>query len=139
AERLERVELLAVFLAAALRQRERGVRATGFERLEHLLLLDARRLGELRDRRGATELDRQLLDQLRQPHVQLLEAAWHAHGPAAVAEMSLDLADDVRRGVGGQLDAAREVEAVDRLDQADRADLHQVVELLAAVGVASGE
>src|SRR5581483_365442 len=59
--------------------------------------------------------------------------------PAAVAEVPLDLADDVRRRVGGQLDPPLEVEAVDRLDQPDRADLDQVVELLAAVGVPPGE
>ena len=53
--------------------------------------------------------------------------------------MPLDLADDVRRRVGGQLDTALEVEAVDRLDQADRTDLDQVVELLAAVRVAPRE
>src|SRR5512143_2255478 len=53
--------------------------------------------------------------------------------------MPLDLADDVRRRIGGQLDAALDVEAVDRLDQADGADLDEVLELLAAVGVAPGE
>src|SRR4029078_5124131 len=46
---------------------------------------------------------------------------------------------DVRRGVGGQLDAALEVEAVDRLDQPDRADLDEILELLAAVRVATRE
>src|SRR5207249_6207204 len=50
AERLERVELLAVLRAAALRERERRVRAPGLERLQHLLLLHAGRLRELRDR-----------------------------------------------------------------------------------------
>jgi len=53
--------------------------------------------------------------------------------------MALDLADDVRRRVRRELDAAAEVEAVDRLDQADRPDLHEVVELLPAVAVAAGE
>ena len=53
--------------------------------------------------------------------------------------MALDLADDVRRRVRGQLDPAVDVEAVDRLDQADAADLDEVVELLAAVGVAAGK
>jgi len=47
----------------------------------------------------------------------------------------LDLADDVRRRVGRQLDAPVEVEAVDRLDQADGADLDEILELLAAVRV----
>ena len=40
ADRLERIELLAVLLRAAGRERERRVRAAGLERLEHLFLLD---------------------------------------------------------------------------------------------------
>src|SRR5262249_31118163 len=139
AERLERIELLAVLLAAALRQREGRVRAAGLERLEHFFLFDACGLRELGDRRRAAELNGQLLDQLREADVQLLEPARHAHSPAAVAEMALDLADDVRRRVRRELDAAREVEAVDRLDQPDRPDLHEVVQLLAAIGVAPRE
>ena len=59
------------------------------------------------------------------------------HRPAAVAEVALDLADDRRHGVRLERDAAVEVEAVDRLDQPDRADLHQVVERLALAGVAA--
>src|SRR5205814_3908686 len=70
---------------------------------------------------------------------QLLQAARHAHGPTLVAEVTLDLADDVRRRIGRELDAAAEVEAVDRLDQPDRADLDEILELLAAVGVATRE
>src|SRR5205823_4239726 len=57
--------------------------------------------------------------------------------PALVAEVPLDLADDVRRGVRRQLDAAVEVEAVDRLDEPDGADLDEVLELLAAIRVAT--
>jgi hypothetical protein len=34
-----------------------------------------------------------------------------------IAEVALDLADDVRRRVGGELDAAVDIEAIDRLDQ----------------------
>src|SRR5205085_251706 len=41
--------------------------------------------------------------------------------------------------VGGRLDSALEVEAVDRLDEPDRADLDEVLELLAAIRVAAGE
>src|SRR6185295_120669 len=116
-----------------------GIRAARFERLEHQLLFDARRLRELRDRRRPPELDCLILDDLRQLHVELLETARDAHGPALVTEVALDLADDVRRRVRGQLDTAVDVEAVDRLDQTDAADLDEIVELLAAVGVAAGE
>src|SRR5581483_6408981 len=139
ADRLERVDLLVLPAAKSGGQRQRAVRAPALERLQDLLLLDRRRSRELRDRRRAPQLHGQLFHQTRQLDVQLLEAARDAHGPAAVAEVPLDLADDVRRRVGRQLDAAGQVEAVDRLDQADRADLDQVVELLAAVRVAPRE
>src|SRR6267378_476310 len=112
-ERLERIEILALIGAAALGERERRVRAPGLERLEHLFLFDAGRLGELGDRRRASELHRQALDELRQLHVQLLEATRDAHCPSAVAEVTLDLADDVRRRVRRQFDAPAEIEAVD--------------------------
>ena len=135
AERLERVEL-PVLVRAAGRERERRVGAARLERLQDELLLHARGLRQLRDRRRAAELDGLLLDDLRELDVELLEPARDAHGPALVAKVALDLADDVRRRVGGQLDAALDVEAVDRLDQADAADLDEIVELLAAVGVA---
>ena len=53
--------------------------------------------------------------------------------------MPLDLTDDRRYRVGGQLDTAVELEPVDGLDQADGADLNQVVELLAASRIAARE
>src|SRR6185437_12849667 len=71
--------------------------------------------------------------------VELLQAARHAHRPALVAEVPLDLADDVRRYVGRKRDAAVEVEAVDRLDQPDGSDLDEILELLAAVRVTPRE
>src|SRR5207247_2544289 len=120
ADRLERVELFAVLLRAAGRQRQRGVCAPGLERLEHLFFLGTRSFRELGDRRRPTELHRQLFDQSRKLHVQLLEAARDADGPALVAEVPLDLPDDVRRRVRRQLDTAVEIEAVDCLDQPDR-------------------
>jgi hypothetical protein len=46
--------------------------------------------------------------------------------------VSLDLAHDRRRGVRGKV-TARRFEAVDRLDQADRPDLHEILDPLAAV------
>src|SRR5579864_1651873 len=139
ADRLERVERVLPFPAAAGRERECGVGATRFERLEHLFLGRARRLRELRDGRRTAELHRQLLHQARELHVQLLQAARHADGPALVAEVTLDLADDVRRRIRRQLDASLEIEPVDRLDQPDRADLDEILELLAAVRVAARE
>ena len=71
--------------------------------------------------------------------VQLLQRARHADGPALVAEVALDLADHVGRGVGGERHLAVQLEAVDRLDQADRAHLLDVLQRLAAAGVAAGQ
>ena len=53
--------------------------------------------------------------------------------------MALDLANDVWRSVGGERDVALELEAVDRLDQADSAHLLDVLERLAPASVAAGE
>src|SRR5207253_2816644 len=137
ADRLERIELLAVLLPAARGQRQRRVRTAGLECLEHLFLFRTGRLRELADRRRAAELNGELLDEPRELDVQLLQAARDAHRPALVAEVALDLADDVRRRVRRQLDAAVEVEAIDRLDQPDRPDLDEIFELFAAVRVPS--
>ena len=54
-------------------------------------------------------------------------------GPALVPEVPLELADDRRRRVGRELDLAVEVEALDRLQQPDRSNLHQILERLASV------
>jgi hypothetical protein len=51
----------------------------------------------------------------------------------------LDLAGDRRHGEGEELHATGRVEPVDRRDQAERADLEQVVEGLAAVAEPAGE
>jgi hypothetical protein len=50
--------------------------------------------------------------------------------------MPLDLADDGRDGISGELDAEVGVELVDRLEQPDRGGLDQIVGGLAASGVA---
>src|SRR6476659_11232920 len=140
AEGLEWVEVAIIVLAArACRERERTVGASALERLEHFLLRDSCGLRELGNRRRARELNGQLLDQSRELDVQLLEPSRNAYRPAPVAEVTLDLADDVRRRVSRELDAAVDVEAVDRLDQADRADLDEVFELLAAIGITPSE
>jgi hypothetical protein len=88
---------------------------------------------DLGDGRGPAFALREVADGLRQRQLQLLEPARHPHRPALVTEVTLDLADDRGRRVGGELHAALEVEPVDRLDQADRGDLGQVVQPLAPV------
>src|SRR5205807_1623865 len=139
ANRLEWIEILLAVAAATGRERKRRIRASRLERLEYVFLGRARRLGELGDRRRPAELNRQLLHQARQLHVQLLQAARHAHRPTLVTKVALDLADDVRSRIGRQLDASLQVEAVNRLDQPDGADLDEIFELLTAVRVPPSE
>ena len=74
---------------------------------------------------------------LLETHVELQEAARHLDRPSLVAEIPLDLTDDVGSCVGGKRDAAGKVEPVDGLDQADAADLNQVLKLFAALAVAA--
>ena len=91
-------------------------------------------LGQLGDRRRMPELDVELLDRAVDREVEFLQPARNLDGPALIAEIALDLADDRRRRVGRELDAALEIEAVDRFEQPDRADLDQIVERFAAIG-----
>jgi hypothetical protein len=58
------------------------------------------------------------------------------HRPAVVAEVALELAEHRRHRVGGERGLPRRVEAVDRLDQPERGDLHEVVEWLVGAPVA---
>jgi hypothetical protein len=51
--------------------------------------------------------------------------------------VALDLAEDGRRRVRREAHLAREVEALDRLHDPDAGDLDEVVERLAAAGVAA--
>ena len=53
--------------------------------------------------------------------------------------MPLDLAGDRRDRERRQVDPAVGVEAVDRLHEADRPNLDEIIELLAATGVAASE
>jgi hypothetical protein len=55
--------------------------------------------------------------------------------PALVPEVALDLAADAWLGVGGQAVADLGVVVVDRLEQADVADLHEVLGGLRAAAV----
>ncbi len=107
--------------------------------LEDLLLGQPEVLGQLGHGGGAAVLLRQVAGGLGQAELELLQPARNPDGPALVAEVPLDLADDGRRGVGGELDGALEVEAVDGLDQPDGRDLHEVIERLAAVAEPPGQ
>lgn len=82
-------------------------------------------LGELRSRRADL-------------HAQLLQPPGHADRPSLVAEVTLDLPDDCRCGVGGELQASLDLEAVHGLDQPDGADLDEVLEGLPTVAEPAG-
>ena len=53
--------------------------------------------------------------------------------------MAFDLAEHIRRGVGGERDSVVAVETVDRLDQPDAAHLREIVQRLTSVRVALGQ
>src|SRR5439155_15820888 len=120
-------------------ERDQAVGVRRVERLENLLLCRLGRICDLPNGGGALEVLGQLGDDRPEAEVQLLQTTRHAHRPALVPEVPLQLADDGWRGVGGELDLAIGVEPVDRLDQADRGDLDQVVQRLAAAGEPPGQ
>ena len=94
-------------------------------------------LADLGGRRRAAELARQVLHRVVDLHHALLHPARDVDRPAVVAEVALELAEHRRHGVGGERRLARGVEAIDRLDQPERRDLHEVVERLVRAPVAA--
>src|SRR6185503_2062650 len=65
-----------------------------------------------------------------------LDPSRNMHRPGLVAKVSADFPDDRRHAIARELHAARHVEAVDRLDQPEGAELDEVVERLTAACVA---
>src|SRR5512133_1476155 len=98
-------------------------------------LRDPGAVGNLGDRCWTGELCGQLGRARVEPGTKLLQPPWHPHWPGTVAEVALDLAGDVRDDECAEFGAAR-VEAVDRFDQSDAPDLHQVLVELPARAVA---
>ncbi len=98
--------------------------------------------GQFGDGGFAAQVGGEFLARPGQLDPQLLDPAGNVHGPGGVTEEALDLTHDVRNGEGGELDLAREVEPVDRLDQADGPDLDDVLrvpEVLATAEAGGGE
>ena len=104
------------------------------ERGEHVLGLEPDALADLGDARRAAQLAGQLLGGGVDPQEVLLQPSWHPHRPGAVAEVAADLAHDGRRRERAELVPQRGIEALDGVDQAQEADLFDVLERLAAVG-----
>jgi hypothetical protein len=70
---------------------------------------------------------------------ELLLAARDADRGGTIAQVPAQLAFDRGRRIRGERDAARSVEPSSRRDEPDRSHLHEIVEWLAASGVAAGE
>ena len=77
----------------------------------------------------------QLRARVPHPRTGVLVTARDADRAAAVSEVTLDLADDVRHRESRELDAARGLEPVDRLDEADGADLDEILQTFATMCV----
>src|SRR5215475_12280097 len=73
------------------------------------------------------ELLRQCRGRVPDLERQLLERALDVQLPALVAEVALELAGDAGLRVGGQVPAEPGIEVVDRLKQADVANLDQIL------------
>src|SRR5215472_15889482 len=107
----------------------------GALRVTQLVVADPQVLRQFVVLGGTGELVGQLGAGPAQLKPQLLSGALDVYVPPLVPEVPLDLPGDARLGVGGQVAAEGWVEVVDRLEQADVADLHQFLWRLRAVPV----
>ena len=96
-------------------------------------------MGDLSRGWAASELFAQLPCRFFDGHRPLLEPARQAEDPDPVAEVAAKLAEDRWRGVGREPLAPLRVETIERLEQAQKRYLHQVVALLRGAAVAKGE
>jgi hypothetical protein len=110
-----------------------------FERLDGLLNRGPPLRGELDDRRAAPERLGERSGRLRHLERELLGPARHVDRPARVAEVAPQLPEDGRRGEPRKRNATLGVKAVDRRDEREARDLHEVLARLVAVAVAQRE
>jgi hypothetical protein len=120
-------------------ERDEVVRVGRVHRLEDLLLGGAGGPRDLVDGWRAPGPLREVAHDLPQPEVQLLEPPRDPYSPSLVSEVALQLPDDRGGRVGREFDLPPRVEPVDRLHQADRGHLDEIVERLAASREAAGE
>jgi hypothetical protein len=127
---------LALFGRAG--QRHGRVDAGRVERLEHEVGVRVEVAGDLLHRGRASELLGQDLAGLGDLPAHLLQPTGHAQRPAAVAEVPPDLPEDGGDREAGER-AALGVEPVDGVQQADGADLDEVVVRLTPAAEPLGE
>ena len=139
AQAVEQLEGLVVLVGSAREDGDRTVRPAALQRLDHFLLAHPCRRCQLGDGRGTAQLHGELLDHPVQTDVQVLKGPRHLDRPALVAEVALDLAQDGRGGIRGELHPSAEIEAIDGLDEPDGADLDEVLHRLAARSEATGQ
>ena len=106
-------------------------------RLDRLLdrtLVAARLASELGERRRPREAGGETRPRAVQGDGQLGETARHTDDGGPVTQVVLDLAGDRGNGEAREVGPSLGIEALDRLDQADRAHLDEVVEPLPTSG-----
>jgi hypothetical protein len=110
-----------------------ALRGARLHRFEDIFRLQLELFGNLVDGRLATQPGLQSLRGDIGALHRFLEPARDLDRPALVPEVALDFANDRGRGEGRKLQAALRLEALDGCEQADVADLDDVLERLAAV------
>ena len=131
-----RIALTARPLGLAARisvERRQPVERAGFHALDHVLLPNRDALGELPRGRRPPELLVQDRRGITHREVQLLDPTRHAHRPAAIPEVPLELTQDRRGRERAETHAMIGIEALDGLQQTHHRDLAQVLERLATV------
>jgi hypothetical protein len=132
-----RLQRLIAVLVGTRRQRRRAARPQRPARLGDLRLVQPGRAGQLLHAGGPAELALHPLGRTFDRERLLEQVARRADAPAVVAEVAAHLAGHRRERVAGERRAMIGVEPVDGLQEPDARDLEEVVEAVAAVGVAT--
>ena len=103
------------------------------------LLVELRRSCQLRRGRVSAQVGGELATRRAHADARLLITPWYPDCAAAIAQVPLDLPEDVRDRERGELDFSVGLETIDRLDEADRPDLHEILETFAAVRIRAGD
>ena len=108
-------------------ERSRAVGTVGLERLEHFFFAETELVRDLLRARRARQLLRQRPDRLADREHAFLELARHPNRPRGVAEVAAQFAENGRRRERAERRTVLRIEPLDRLQEADHRDLHEVV------------